>query len=200
MNKANFLFYRAVTIIFFYLHIHVLDQFFAFDAVPKTITVTPKSKAGSKISTINFFINKNQANNTMIFHFFSSPYFTIHNNSGEKIRHDHDIHPTFSILVRNTNDTFMSYRYLSAFQNLSSAQCVYNSTTYLTIPLDIILSSDSLYHLGDQVVYLGADDNIQNFQRFYFIAKISIRVQAGMDMFLGICMYSCRLNFCQIRM
>ena len=118
-------------------------------------------------------------------YFYSIPYFIIHNNSGEQISHSHDIRPTFSIVVRNTNDTIMSYRYLSAFQNLSSAQCVYNSTTYLTIPLDIILSSDSLYHLGDQVVYLEGLGHSQNFGLFHIITMIYLRVQAGMDMFMG---------------
>ena len=118
-------------------------------------------------------------------YFYSIPYFIIHNNSGEQISHSHDIRPTFSIVVRNTNDTIMSYRYLSAFQNLSSAQCVYNSTTYLTIPLDIVLSSDSLYHLGDQVVYLDIYGySPQNNRWFEYIVKISLRVQAGMDMFI----------------
>ena len=172
---------------------HILDQFFTVDAYPKTITVTPQSKAGSKVGTINVFINENQANNTMIFlYFFSNPYFTIHNNSGEQILHSHDIHPTFSFLVRNTNDTITSsYDFLSALQNSASAQCVYNSTTYLTITLDVILSSDSLYHLGDQVVYLEVRGYSQNFRWFDFVAKISLRVQAGMDMFLGTCMDEC---------
>ena len=184
MNKANLLFWGYGYKIFVYL---ILDQFFTVDAFPKTITVTPQSKAGSKVGTINFIIKESQVNNTFFYiFFFRSPYFTIHNNSGEQILHSHDIHPTFSFLVRNTNDTITSsYDFLSALQNSASAQCVYNSTTYLTIPLDVILSSDSLYHLGDQVVYLEGLGHSQNFGLFHIITMINLRVQAGMDMFMG---------------
>ena len=106
--------------------------------------------------------------------------------------HSHDIHPTFSILVRNTNDTISSLLYRShfQFQDLASAQCVYNSTTYLIVPFDIVLSSDSLYHLGDQVLYL--EGLVHNDVLWSDVgAKIYIRVQAGMDMFLRTCMHAC---------
>ena len=96
----------------------------------------------------------------------------------------------FHIIASNTNDT-VSLRHWShfRFQDMASAQCVYNSTTYLTIPLDIVLSSDSLYHLGDQVLTLIVG---RNYQRSYYSGiDIPFRVQAGMDMFLGTCMYSC---------
>ena len=67
MNKANLLFWGYGYKIFVYL---ILDQFFTVDAFPKAITVTPQSKAGSKVGTINFFIKESQANNTMIYFFF----------------------------------------------------------------------------------------------------------------------------------
>ena len=160
------------------------------DAYPKTITVTPQSKAGSKVGTISFFINETQANNTMIFFFYiSNSYFTIHNNSGEQIEHSHDIHPTFYLLVSKTNNTVPYFSPFS-FRDLASAKCVYNSTTYFIVPFDIVLSSDSLYHLGDHVVYLEAFGH-NDFQWFHFNAKISLRVQAGMDMFMGTCMHAC---------
>ena len=96
----------------------------------------------------------------------------------------------FRIIASNTNDT-VSLRYWShiQFRDMASAQCVYNSTTYLTVPFDIVLSSDSLYYLGDQVLTLIVG---RNYQRSYYSGiDIPLRVQAGMDMFLGTCMYSC---------
>ena len=157
----------------------ILDQFFNIDAYPKTITVTSQSIAGSKIGTINFFINEGQANNSLISLFISTHHITIHNNSGEPNIYLNYINPMFHILASNTNDT-VSLRYWSPFQfrDLSSAQCVHNSTTYLTIPLDIVLSSDSLYHLGDQVLTLNVG---RNHQRSYSRIDIPLRVQAGMD-------------------
>ena len=68
----------------------------------------------------------------------------------------------FRIIASNTNDT-VSLRHWSHFwfQDMASAQCVYNSTTYLTVPLDIVLSSDSLYHLSDQTLALIVGRNYQ---------------------------------------
>ena len=167
---------------------------FTVDAYPKTITVTPQSKAGSNVGTINFLIKESQANNTMIYfyNYVSNLIVTIHNNSGEQILHYHDIHPTVHILVRNTNDTIASFRYWSPFQfqDIASAQCVYNSITYLTVSLDIVLSSDSLYHLGDHVIYL-AGLGYNGIHGFDFSAIIYLRVQAGMDMFMGSYMHAC---------
>ena len=96
----------------------------------------------------------------------------------------------FRILASNTNDT-VSLPFWShiQFRDMASAQCVHNSITYLTVPLDIVLSSDSLYHLGDQVLTLYAGRYHQLLS--YSMINIPLRVQAGMDMFLGTCMHSC---------
>ena len=123
----------------------------------------------------------------MMYFGISNPYFTFHNNSGEQIRHYHDIHPTFRLLVSNTNDTVPFYWSPFQLRDLSSSQCVHNSTTYLIVSLDVVLSSDSLYHLGDQVVYFWGY-GYNHFQGFR--AKIYVRVQAGM--FKGI--YPCKLT------
>ena len=163
----------------------ILDQLFNIDAYPKTITVTPQSKAGSKISTINFIINDSQANKSLIDLFTSTYVYTIHNNSGEQVLHYHYIRPMFHILASNTNDTVPYLSHHFQFRDIASAQCVYNSTTYLTVPFDIVLSSDSLHNLGDQFVYLV----VRDFQQSYFSAMISLRVQAGMDMFMD--MHAC---------
>ena len=148
--------------------LYILDhQFFIIDAYPKTITVTPQSKAGSKVGTINFFINEGQANNSLIRLSISTHGLTIHNKSGESFLRFNNISPMFRIIASNTNDT-VSLRHWShfRFQDMASAQCVYNSTTYLTIPFDIVLSSDSLYYLGDQALTLIVG---RNYQLFYGI-------------------------------
>ena len=122
------------------------------------------------------------------FYAVSKSYIIIYNNSGEQAYHHQYIYPTFHILASKTNDT-VSGRFWShlEFLDIASAQCVYNSTTYLTVPFDIILSSDSLYHLGDQFVYF--EGYVHPFS-YFSQTKISFRVQAGMNMFMGTCMHA----------
>ena len=157
---------------------------FTFDDSPKTIIVTPQSKAGSKVGTIRLYIDKARANNRTSFNLrIGNPYFTIHNKSGEKINHYHEVHPTFHFLVNNKTEIRSNSPFFY-FRDLSSAQCMYNSTTYLTVLFDIVLSSDSLYHLGDQVVYLNLEGHVFSpeynvFRPFDFRAKLYLHVQAG---------------------
>ena len=125
----------------------------------------------------------------MIYFYVSKSYFIIYNNNGEQTYFHHQyISPTFRILASKTNDT-VSGSYWSHLQllDIASAQCVHDSTTYLIVPFDIILSSDSLYHLGDQFVYFsGRDVPFSYFSR----TEISLRVQAGMNIFMGTCMHA----------
>ena len=119
----------------------------------------------------------------MVYLYFSSLPLTIYtNNSGEQTYHYQSIYPMFRILASKTNDT-VSGRYWSHLQflDITSAQCVYDSTTYLTVPFDIVLSSDSLYHLGDQFVYFTGHDPLLSYSSQ---TEIFLRVQAGMNMFM----------------
>ena len=125
----------------------------------------------------------------MIFFYVAKSYITIYNNSGEQTYHPQYIYPTFRILASKTNDTVSGHSWSHLqFLDIASAQCVHDSTTYLIVPFDIILSSDSLYHLGDQFVYFGG---------YGFTAvsissqtEIFLHVQAGMNMFMGTCMHA----------
>lgn len=163
---------------------------FTFDAYPKRITVTPQSKAGSKVGTITLLIDEAQASNITSFSFYiPNSYFIIHNNSGQ-IKHYPNVHPTFHFLVNNKTDiSLVSFFH---FQNLSSAQCVYNLTTYLIVSFDIVLSTDSLYHLGEHNVYLYGHGYSDGFQSSDFSARISLHVQAGINM--SMCTYASMLT------
>ena len=127
----------------------------------------------------------------------SKSYLIIYNNNGEQTYvHQQYISPTFHILASKTNDTVSGHSWSHLqFLDIASAQCVYNSTTYLTVPFDIILSSDSLYHLGDQLVYFNAWGYVHPFS-YFSQNMISFRVQAGMNMFIvHVCMQIMLTNY-----
>ena len=102
----------------------------------------------------------------------------------------------FRILASKNDTVSLHYWSYFRFRDIASAQCVHNYTTYLTVPFDIVLSSDSLYHLGDQFLTINVG---RDRQWSYSRIGISLRVQAGMNMFLGICIHADSF-ICQFRM
>ena len=159
-----------------------------FDVVSKNIIVTPRSTAGSIIGTINFLINDaiNITEGSLL-NFYSYPYYysglVLHNFSGESFPAWKNIHPTFQFTANNTFSSDMNYYSLSfnasslaKLRDTPSAQCTDGTTRYLILTLNLVLTSDSLYHLADHSVHI----EVSFMNTYYFESRIIIKVEAGM--------------------
>ena len=168
------------------LFINPLGQNYMFDVVSKNIIVTPRSTAGSVIGTTNFFINDaiNITKGSLLtFHF--DPYYSglvMHNFSGESLPAWHNIHPTFQFTANNTFSSHMNYysltfnaSSLAKLRDTPSAQCTDGTTRYLILTLNLVLTSDSLYHLADHSVHIEGYFMNKNFD-----TRIILKVEAGM--------------------
>ena len=126
--------------------------------------------------------------------FYNYYFYVTHNNSGEELRHDHDIGPTFRLVANNTIPEYLTDYYsrfdsssLAKLRDVPTAHCTHNkstthnSTKFLILSLDIILQSDSLYHLGEHTEgihgYLSIPNT--NLRYFYFGTTLNLKVQAG---------------------
>ena len=153
--------------------------------------MTPQSAVvGSRLSTIDVLIDEAIVDDithleTRFFHY--SLYIT-HNNSGEELHQYHDVRPSFRLVANNTIPEHLTDYYnrfnsssLAKLRDVPTAHCTHNSTKFLILSLDIILQSDSLYHLGEHSEhiygYLGL--SIIGFYYFNFETTLNLKVQAG---------------------
>ena len=128
--------------------------------------MTPQSAvAGSRLGTINILIDEAIVDDIRYLEIHYNRYYryVTYNNSGEELRHLHNIiHPSFRLVANNAipehvTDLFSRFNSssLSKLRDVPMAHCAHdplithNSTKFLLLSLDIILRSDSLYHLGE---------------------------------------------------
>ena len=112
--------------------------------------------------------------------------WVIHNYTGDTDIYStwHNIHPTFQLRANNTFSTQNMNYYSITFNTSSfaklrdtpSAQCTDGTTRYLILKLNLVLTSDSLYHLGDHALNIYAYD--QNYNNYAYTAVL-LRVKAG---------------------
>ena len=162
------------------------DVSFGFDG--KIITVTPQSTPGSILGTINIIISKKLANGSGLLRIHEYLDSVIHNNiiSGDADLYPtwHNIRPTLRLTANNTfstqdmNDYDITFNTSSfaKLQDTPSAQCTDGTTRYLILKLNLVLTSDSLYHLGDHALNIYARD--QNYN-YYAYTAVLLRVKAG---------------------
>ena len=149
-----------------------------FDTDFKVISVTSQSMPGSQLGTVDIYINANGSATLIVNEYIRSIH---HNHSNEKFRYYPNKLPAFHLTANNTFSTRMN-DYSIIFNELSlgklrdtpSAQCTDGTTQYLILKLNLILSSDSLYHLGDHSVNMYA-----NFGDDFIDAALSLKVQAS---------------------
>ena len=149
------------------------------------LSVTPQSAPGSLLGNVDIYINEALITNTSsltVEQFFVEIQ---HNYGDELIRRYHGIRPTFRLTANNTFSSLMNYysitlnaTSLAKLRDTPLIQCFHG---YHVLKLNIVLTSDSLYHLGDHEmeIYgfhnLDIDDYYPNFGKHY-----KVRVQAGM--------------------
>ena len=166
------------------LFIRPLGHKYMFDVVSKNIIVTPRSTAGSVIGTINVVIKDvisiTEGSLLRFYHYSSS--ILMHNFSGDSYFKWHGILPTFQYTANNTFSSYMNYyrltfnaSSLAKLRDTPSAQCTDGTTRYLILTLNLVLTSDSLYHLADHSVHIEG-----YFMNEYFDSRIIVKVEAGM--------------------
>ena len=167
-----------------------------FDSKPKTILVTPQSAvAGSRLGTVDVLIDEAIVDNIqyLMINFYRH-YHIAHNNSGEELYHYHYIHPSFKLVANKTipehsTDYYIRFNSssLAKLRDVPTAHCTHNpptshnSTKFLILSLDIILRSDSLYHLGEHSERIYGYLSIPNtdFNYFRFETTLNLKVHAG---------------------
>ena len=113
-------------------------------------------------------------------------HLVTHNYSGDAVLYHtgRNIRPTLRLTANNTfspqdmDDYGITFN-TSSFAKLRdtpSAQCTDGTTRYLILKLNLVLTSDSLYHLGDHNVIIRAYD--QNYNNYAY-TTVLLRVKAG---------------------
>ena len=132
------------------------------------------------IGTVDVYINANYSTDVLRVNEYTQAIH--HNDSNALFRYYHNIQPTFRLKAKNTissqmddhSITFNAYS-LSKLRDTPSAQCTDGTTRYLILKLNLVLSSDSLYHLGDHTVNMYINYGFNK----YIDAALLLRVQAG---------------------
>ena len=163
--------------------------------------MTPQSAvAGSRLGTIDVLIDEAFVDDIslQIQLYQYNPYIT-HNSSGEELHHPHDIHPSFRLVANNTIPVYSTDYYsrfnsssLAKLRDVPTAHCTHNPftthnlTKFLILSLDIILRSDSLYHLGVHYESINGHLSIPSTNMLYYmymshriVTKLNLKVQAG---------------------
>ena len=160
----------------------------SFDSYIKVISVTSKSTPGSLLGTVEIFINEEIINNSESLSVIEYINGIVHNNSeASQYYHSwHNIGPTFHLTANNTfssqmNDYSITFNAssLAKLRDTPSAQCTDGTTRYLILKLNIVLTSDSLYHLGDHSINIYANLDYD----YHINTFVILEVQAGMFKF-----------------
>ena len=148
-------------------------------------SVTPQSAPGSLLGNVDIYINEAVITDTSILTFRVNGLSNVqHNYSDVLVQHYPYIQPTFRLTANNTFSSQMddysitfNASSLVKLRDSPSIQCTDGTTQYRILKLNLVLTSDSLYHLGDHTVeILGFINHGNNHQ---FDKKVKLRVQAG---------------------
>ena len=149
-------------------------------------SVTPQSAPGSLLGNVDIYINEAVITDTSILTFLENGLSNVqHNYSDVLVRRYPYIQPTFRLTANNTFSSQMddysitfNASSLAKLRDSPSIQCTDGTTRYLILKLNLVLTSDSLYHLGDHEVQIRGfifDNSISH----RFDTKVKLRVQAG---------------------
>ena len=175
-----------------------LVRYYSFDAIPKTVQVTPQTAAGSKVATVRILINETILNNTYGLYLYNYLFGISHNNSERSQYRYPSIYPLFKFMPSNNSSNPTSSSNYNLYYNStdvaeliesSPVYCTVNSHNYIAISFDVFLQSNSLYHLGDHSIYIDVylDHHYYYYYDYYFFfhsyitTVLNLRVKAGMD-------------------
>ena len=160
----------------------------AFDPVLQVVQVDPTTKSGSTVATVKLWIDEAVLNSSTSLG-ISKYTGLIHQNFSDQT------FPRFLTYVRplfemspSENSSISSFYYLNfdsaTLHRLTASsmeQCAVTSSLkrYVAISFDLKLLSDSLYHLGDHNIYMGASLLSRN-RSYTFDTILKLRVEAGL--------------------
>ena len=164
------------------------------------ISVTPKSAPGLLLGSFVININKEIITSTSELRVSGYPNGVQHNHSDGLTLNYHYIYPIFQLTANNSISSQMNNYHttfntssLAKLRDTPSAQCTDGSQYYM-LKLYLVLTSDSLYHLGDHraTIYATIDSNIMYFSTSQVV---QFRVQAGNydRLIIIMYMYHCRM-------
>ena len=148
------------------------------------ISVTSQSTPGSLLGNVDIYINEAVITNIST--------LRVNEYVGDRVQHGfflyyHNIQPTIRLTANNTFSSQMSDRSitfgassLAKLRDTPSAQCIDGTTRYLILKLNVVLTSTSLYHLGDHEVNIFVTINMDFYNSLTTRQHIKLRVQASM--------------------
>ena len=149
------------------------------------ISVTPQSAPGSLLGGFVININETLITDTAVLRFWN--YWDVQHNHSDELTpyYRHYIRPIFQFTANNsissqTDDydrTIFNASSLAKLRDTPSVQCT-DGTQYYMLKLYIVLTSDSLYHLGDHRATIDATI-ASNFMYVSTSQVVQFRVQAG---------------------
>ena len=159
----------------------------AYDPIPQSVQVHPTSKSGSTVATLKLWVDEAILNSSASLSIRKYTGVVLHNNSDQIVpRFISRIQPLFEMSPSedpSISDIFylnFDKATLSRLIGSSMEQCIASSgKRYIAISLDLRLLNDSLYHLGDHSILIGAYLNMPK-NTYIFCTNLKLTVEAGL--------------------
>ena len=169
----------------------------AFDPIPQTVQVKPTSKSGSTVATLKLWVDEAILNSSASLRISKYAGLVLHNNSDQimprfisHIQSLLEMSPSEDPSISSTFYLNLDDVTLSRLIGSSMEQCIASSAKrYIAISLDLRLLNDSLYHLGDHSILMGAYLRTPN-NTYTFHTILKLTVEAGL-----ISLYLCHSHF-----
>ena len=160
----------------------------AFDSVPQYVQVHPTSKSGSTVATLKLWVDEAVLNSSTSLSITKYTGF-IHQNFSDQIVSRFPAHgqPLFEMSASENSSISSTFQLnfnsatLSHLTASSMERCAVTSSTnrYVAISFDLKLLSDSLYHLGDHIIYMSTYLRLPN-NSYTFNTVLKLTVEAGL--------------------
>ena len=169
-----------------------IDPPVVFESEEQAVRVTPSTMAGSTLTTVTLLIDtalltdeRITQTSDLTFGVFSSA--VQHNTSGAIVPHfGSNVRPLFKMVSRvnaTTSSDFLlrfNFNDLRQLRDSSPVRCAGNDTSHFAVPLDLILRSDSFFHLGGHSINIHASLRVNGSYNF-ILFTLQLKVEAGMS-------------------
>ena len=185
-NYVLYLLYIELFVLIVCMTIIVLGSAISFDSLLNTVHVLPTTKPGSIVANVTLLIDESALNSSfyLIIYKYIGPVY--HNDSGWISPHfSNNINPLFEIIsptpnffISDDNSLIYNNSAILRLRMASPVKCVTDSRRYVAVSFGLRLLSDSLYHLGDQIITIEA--GLHTKTNSYFIYQyVRLTVEAG---------------------
>ena len=156
--------YVIVPVVYNIICVVCIGSAISFDSLLNTVHVLPTTKPGSIVANVTLLIDEAALNSSsyLIIYKYIGPVY--HNDSGWISPHfSNNINPLFEItsptpdfFISDDNGLIYNKSAILRLRMASPVKCVTDSTRYVAVSFGLHLLSDSLYHLGDQIITIEA--------------------------------------------